>query len=221
MFKSEEFINLDFNFRTKDEMKGRSGEFYELMKKRRTVREISSEPIPDKVINNILLTAGTAPSGANKQPWFFAVVKDQKLKQKIRKECEAIESFNYQEKYKGEWRQELDKMKTTSHKPYLEEAPALIVVFKQRYGEQNGEKVKHYYISESVGISLGFLFASIHNAGLVTIPYTPMPRAFLNDLLDRPSYESAVMVMPIGYPKDNVKVPDKYYKTLDEISKVY
>lgn len=221
MDENYKFIDLDFTKYDENEMLSRSIDFYKEMNKRRTVREISSEQIPDEVLKNLILTAGTAPSGANKQPWFFCLVKDDKIKQKIRKEAETLEEYNYTHRYSGKWQEDLDFMKLDHKKPFLTEAPALIVAFKKRYSMENGEISKNYYISESSGIALGLLFAAIQNAGLVTVPYTPMPRAFLNEILDRPRTENALIILPVGYPKEGAKVPDKQRKPLENIMKEY
>lgn len=221
MNKKYEFINFESaNLNNKDSLK-KSEDFFQFMKKRRTVRDISSAQINNEIINNLILTAGTAPSGANKQPWFFCVVKDDEIKQKIRVQAEKFEEINYRKKYSGKWKEDLSFMNLNFKKPFLTEAPALIVVFKQRYSIINNEINKNYYISESSGIALGMLITAIHNAGLVTIPYTPLPRAFLNDILNRPKSESALMILPIGYPKENAKVPQKTTKPLNDIMKVY
>src|SRR6056297_3013262 len=189
-------VPLIYNKPSTEEQISKSRDFYEEMKMRRTVRAISNEPVPDEILFNLIKTAGTAPSGANKQPWFFCLVKDEEIKKQIRSESERHEEYNYRKKYSKKWQKDLEFLEISHRKEFLTEAPALIVAFKQRYSFRNGRKSKHYYISESSGIALGLLFAAIQNAGLVTVPYTPLPRTFLNDILERPSYESALMVLP-------------------------
>ena len=214
-------VSFDYNKPEKEEQIRISREFTEKMEQRRTVREISNEPVPDEILFDLIKTAGTAPSGANKQPWFFCIVKDDEIKSRIRKASEYHEEVNYKKKYSKKWQKDLEFLEISHKKEFLTSAPALIVAFKQRYSYEHGQKSKHYYISESSGIALGLLIAAIQNAGLVTVPYTPMPRTFLNEILDRPSYESALMVLPVGYPKPGATVPDKRRKGLDEIMEVY
>jgi iodotyrosine deiodinase len=221
MTKKSQTEKLKFEIPNLQDSLERSSDFYKLMKTRRTVRDISPQKINDSIIENILKTAGTAPSGANKQPWFFCVVKKQEIKEQIREQSEKYEEYNYKKKYRGKWKKDLEFMNLNFRKPFLTEAPVLIVVFKQRYSIENGEISKNYYISESSGIALGMLFTAIHNAGLVTVPYTPLPRAFLNDTLDRPKSESALMILPIGYPTPNAEVPIKTTKSINEIMKIY
>lgn len=199
----------------------KSREFYELMKTRRTVRDIRSDNIPTELLENLIKAAGTAPSGANKQPWFFCVVRNAELKKKIRSECEIREKENYEKRYPKQFLEDIGFLGTDYEKKFLETAPALIVFFKKRYNEIGDATVNNYYVSESCGIALGMLFTAIHNAGLVTVPYTPMPRSFLNDLLGRPRSESAVMILPIGYPNEFATVPEKMVKPLSEIMKIY
>lgn len=215
------FIKLEYTKPNAEEMIKRSETFLKFMKQRRTVREISDEAIPDEVLYNIILTGGSAPSGANKQPWFFSLVKSTEMKRKIRAKCEELELVNYKEKYTGEWKKDLEFLRTNHVKEFLEKAPALIIVFKERMSTDGDEHHRNYYVSESSGIALGMLITAIHNAGLVTIPYTPMPRGFLTEMLDRPRTENAVMILPVGYPVENAEVPVKTTKTLDEIMKEY
>lgn len=203
-------------------MTERSKEFYDFMNKRRTVREISSEELPDELIHNLILTAGTAPSGANIQPWKFCLIKDPEVKEKIRNEAEKLEERSYRELYSQRKKEDIAFTGTDWQKSFLTEAPALIVAFKEKYRiDEEGKHIPNYYPNESIGLALGMLFSAIHNAGLVTIPYTPHPINFLKKLLDRPDNEAAVMVLPIGYPKESAKVPDKKRKSLDEIMDVY
>jgi nitroreductase len=194
-----------------------SENFLEEMNQRRTVREFDSRPVPIEVMENIIRTAGTAPSGAHKQPWTFCLVSDPDLKRQIRVAAEEEEKLSYTERMPDTWKHDLKPLGTDWEKPFLEEAPYLIVVFKQIYGIENGEKVQHYYVSESVGIACGFLIAAIHQAGLVTVTHTPSPMNFLSKILNRPSNEKPFLLLPIGYPKPETFVPDIERKALDEI----
>lgn len=200
------------------EMAQRASTFYELMCKRRTVREFSSDPIPDEVINDCLLTAGTAPSGANQQPWHFAVVKDKALKSVIREGAEKEEREFYAGRAGDTWLETLEPLGTNADKPFLEIAPVLIAIFEQKYALENGKKIKHYYAKESTGIATGILITALHNAGLVTLTHTPSPMNFLGEILRRPQGERPFLLLVAGYPADNVTVPDITKKSLDDIS---
>lgn len=221
MQKTAKFIKYEYQKRPIEDMILSSDDFYKKMLSRRTVREISSQDIPVEIIENIIKTAGSAPSGANKQPWFFAVIQSPEMKTKIREICEHHEKINYETKYSEEMKQDLAFIQTDHVKEFLTEAPYLIIAFKVRYEENEEGKSTHYYISESAGIALGMLFTAIHNAGLVTIPYTPMPRAFLREMLDLPHSYSPMVILPVGLPKENASVPMKSTKTLDKIMKIY
>ena len=202
-----------------DEMQRRAREFREHLKARRTVREYSERPVPREIIDECLLTAGTAPSGANQQPWHFAVVTDPAIKKKIRVAAEEEERAFYSGRAPDEWLEALSHLGTDEHKPFLETAPYLIVVFAQNHGvKPDGSSVKHYYVTESVGLATGMLIAAIHNAGLVSLTHTPSPMGFLSDVLARPSNERAFLILVVGYPADDVKVPKITKKTLDEIA---
>ena len=202
-----------------DEMIERSNNFYNYMNTRRSVRFFSSKPVPKEIIENIIHTAGTAPSGANKQPWTYVVVEDPALKKLIREAAEMEEKEFYTNKITDEWRSDLEHLGTGWEKPYLEIAPYLIVVFKQDYGFDSitQEKRKNYYVNESVGISLGFLIAAIHNAGLVTLTHTPNPMNFVKDILHRPINEKPIVILPVGFPADDCVVPNIKRKELKEI----
>lgn len=202
-----------------DEMRNRAHSFYEDMKRRRTVRHFSNRPVPLEIIQDCLLAAGTAPNGANKQPWHFVVVSDPEVKKEIRKGAEKEEKEFYERRATDEWLEALEPLGTDSNKPFLEEAPYLIAIFSQSYGlKVDGEKETHYYVKESVGIATGILITAIHNAGLVSLTHTPSPMGFLNDILDRPDNERPFLLLVVGYPKDDVQVPDITKKPLDEIA---
>ena len=191
--------------------------FYSEMSRRRTIRDFDTRGVPLEVMENIIQTAGTAPSGAHKQPWIFCLISDPEIKRQIRKAAEEEEKISYSQRMPEEWKNDLKPLGTNWEKPFLEEAPYLIVVFKQSYGMESGEKVQHYYVSESVGIACGFLIAAIHQAGLVTVTHTPSPMNFLAKILERPSNEKPFLLLPVGYPKEETYVPDIERKTLEEI----
>ncbi len=205
----------------KAEMLQRSREFYQFMNKRRTVRDFSDKPIPEEVIDNLILAASTAPSGAHKQPWTFCVVSDPEIKKAIREAAEKEEYLNYHGRMTEEWIEDLKPFATDWQKPFLETAPYLIVIFKKAYDIVNGEKRKNYYVTESVGLATGFLLAAIHNAGLVAVTHTPSPMNFLQELLGRPENERPFLLIPVGYPSDEAMVPNIERKPLEEIAVFY
>ncbi len=213
------FTPLDFTQLSPEEMQQRAKDFYQQIKTRRTVREFSDRPIPEGVLEQCILAAGTAPNGANKQPWHFAVIQDPEIKKKIREAAEEEEREFYQRRAPEDWLEDLVPFGTDEHKPFLETAPALIGIFSQSYHlNEQGEKEKHYYVKESVGIATGILITALHNAGLATLTHTPSPMGFLNDIMQRPSHEKAFLLLVVGYPKDGVQVPDINKKKLNEIS---
>lgn len=195
----------------------RAREFHELCARRRTVREFSPEKIPPSLIEDLIRTAGTAPSGANKQPWKFVVVDDPEIKRQIRIAAEKEEKESYEHRMPQSWIDDLAELGTDWHKEFLETAPCLIAVFKERYRVENGSQKKNYYTEESVGIACGFLLAAIHNAGLVSLTHTPSPMNFLQEILTRPSNEAPFLLIPIGYPAENASVPDIGRKPLGQI----
>ena len=202
---------------TEAEMLQRSKFFYEWLDKRRSVRTFSDKPVPKDVIENLLLSASTAPSGANKQPWTFCAVSNAALKSKIREAAEAEEKLSYESRMSEQWKNDLAHLGTNMHKPFLETAPWLIIVFKKNFDfDKNGGKLPNYYVNESVGIACGLLITAIHNAGLATLPYTPGPMNFLNKILERPSNERVYIVLPVGYAHDKTYVPDIHRKKIDQ-----
>ena len=201
------------------EMIKRSNDFYEDIKKRRTVREFSDKPVPKEVINNCILAAGTAPSGANLQPWHFVVVSDAKIKKQIRIAAEEEEKEFYSKRAPKEWLDALAPLGTDEHKPFLEKAPFLIAIFSKSYDTlPDGRKVKQYYSQESVGIACGMLITAVHSAGLVSLTHTPSTMSFLNRILERPSNERPFLLLVVGYPEEDAKVPDIKKKLLEEIA---
>ena len=201
------------------EMKKRASEFYLEMRRRRTVRNFSDQPVDRNIIEDCLRTAGTAPSGANQQPWSFIVVSELTVKRRIREAAEKIEKEFYSNEATRKWTDALKHLGTVPRKPFLEIAPYLIVIFSQRYSySANGKKTKHYYVSASVGIATGMLITALHHAGLVTLTYTPSSMRFLNKILSRPSNEKPFMILVVGYPSETALVPAIQKKALEDIS---
>ena len=207
-----------------DEAIQKSKIFFEYMCKRHSVRDFSGNPIPKKIIENIIAAAGRAPSGANQQPWHFVAIKDVGMKKKIREAAEKEERNFYTGGASDEWISALEPIGTGISKPHLTDAPWLIVVFAERYGKNTyGSRRKNYYVPESVGIAMGFLIAAIHNAGLVCLEHTPNPMKFLNDLCGRPDNEKPIMILPVGNPSEDANIPKaaKLKKPLNEILTVF
>ncbi len=204
-----------------EKMIQRAESFYHLMDGRRTVRDFSSKAIPDEILEHLIKTAGTAPSGANKQPWTFCIVRDPYIKKQIREAAEKEEYENYHGRMPEEWLNDLAVLGTDWNKPFLETAPCLIVVFKKNYEIVNQTKHKNYYVQESVGLACGFLIAAIHNAGLVCLTHTPSPMNFLQEILKRPENEKPFLLIPVGYPADDVSVPAISRKPISEIAVIY
>lgn len=208
-----------FEERTPDEMREAARAFLEKMRRRRTVRDFSDRMVPRDVIESCLLAAGTAPSGANRQPWRFVVVGDSRIKARIREEAEVEERAFYRERAPADWLEALEHLGTDEHKPFLERAPWLIVVFGESYElGADGAKRKNYYVAESVGIATGMLITALHHAGLATLTHTPSPMKFLNELLDRPDNERPFLILVVGYPEDGARVPVIAKKPLEDIA---
>lgn len=216
------FVNYNKETYEEVEMVKRSTDFLQWMDKRRTVRDFADRDVPKEVIENIILTASTAPSGAHKQPWTFCAVSNADMKKQIRAAAEEEEYESYNGRMPEEWLQDLLPLQTDWHKEFLETAPWLIIIFKRIYepGEA-GKKKNNYYVQESVGIACGFLLAAIHNAGLVALTHTPSPMNFLSKILNRPEHEKPFLLIPVGYPVDNCLVPDLKRKTLQEAAQFY
>ena len=201
-----------------EEMKRRARLFRDEMLRRRTVRQFSSRPVPREVIEDCLTTAGSAPSGANMQPWHFVVISDPEVKRKIRSAAEREEHIFYHERAPKEWLDALAPLGTDEHKPYLEAAPYLIVVFAQTHSlTPSGDSVKNYYVTESVGIAVGMLICAVHQAGLVSLTHTPSPMRFLNRILGRPAEERPFLILVVGYPADDACVPQISKKAFEDI----
>jgi nitroreductase len=217
------FHPLEFERLSPEEQLRRSREFLAEIQKRRTVRDYSSEPVPFELIQNAIAAAASAPSGANQQPWTFVVVSDPEIKRKIRIAAEVEERESYENRMSQEWLGALAHLGTDWHKPHIEDAPYLIVVFRQAYGvkidPETGDeiKIKHYYSEESVGIAVGILLTALHLSGLATLTHTPSPMKFLSEILERPANERAYVLIPVGYPADGAEVPVITKKRLEEV----
>ena len=201
-------VPLEYHGFPEDEMRARSLAFYEMMKKRHSTRDFADKPVPLEVITTCLETAGRAPSGANQQPWHFVVVTDPAIKHQIRLAAEAEERTFYTERASEEWLNALAPLGTDADKAFIDRAGCLIVIFAQAYGlDEDGDRIKHYYVQESVGIATGFLIAALHNAGLACLTHTPSPMNFLAEILGRPKNERAYINLVVGYPADDAQVP--------------
>jgi iodotyrosine deiodinase len=219
---SNQFVPLNHDIRTNEELLKSSEHFRKLMESRRSVRTYSDEDVPKEVIENIIMTASSAPSGAHKQPWTFCVVSNPDIKKKIREAAEKEEYENYHGRMSDEWLKDLEKFDTNWQKEFLTTAPYIIVMFKKAYNlDELGVKHKNYYVSESVGIAAGLLIAAIHMAGLVTLTHTPSPMNFLQEILCRPENERPFLLLPVGYPAKETVVPYLIRKTQDEVSLWY
>jgi len=205
-----------------EEMVERSKKFYDWMETRRSVREFSDKPVPKEVIENVLLAASTAPSGAHKQPWTFCVISNPEIKKQIREAAEKEEFESYNKRMSEEWLDDLKPMATDWKKPFLEIAPYLIIVFKRPFEyDAEGKKHQNYYVNESVGLAAGMLITAIHDAGLVTLTHTPSPMNFLQKILDRADNERAFLLLPVGYEAEEVYVPNNRRKSLEEMAVFY
>lgn len=208
------------NYRA-DELVQKSKEYYQFLDGRRTVREFSDRDIPKEVIDNIIRTASTSPSGAHKQPWTFCAISSPNLKKKIREAAEKEEYESYTNRMPDTWLKDLEPFQTDWHKPFLETVPWIIVVFKKAYDIKNGEKVNNYYVNESVGLACGFLLNALYHCGLAALTHTPSPMNFLTKVLNRPENERPFLLIPVGYLADNAKVPELKRKDLNEVSVFY
>ncbi|TND10552.1 MAG: Iodotyrosine dehalogenase protein [Bacteroidetes bacterium] len=215
--KTYPYIRYSKETYSETEMIARSRSFFEWMDQRRTVREFSDKPVPEEVLENIIRAASTAPSGAHKQPWTFCLVTNPEIKTKIREAAEKEEYDSYNGRMTQEWLDDLAPLGTDWQKPFLETAPALIVVFKRIYEEKNGKKKNNYYVAESVGLACGFLLAAIHHAGLAALTHTPSPMNFLCKVLERPDNERPFLLIPVGYAAENVTVPDLQRKPAEQV----
>jgi len=213
-------VKLKHTYLTIDEIKKRSQIFYNLIKKRRSIREFSLKNIDDNIIKNAIKSAGTAPNGANLQPWHFVVIKNKKIKKAIRKAAEKEEEKFYKKVAPTEWLRALEPLGTDENKKFLEEAPILIAVFEKKFSKEKNVKIKNYYVKESVGIATGILISALHYSGLCMLTHTPNPMTFLNKILDRPINEKPFVLLVVGFPKLDTKVPKfaSQKKSLNQIS---
>ncbi|MFT6094577.1 MAG: nitroreductase [Pseudohongiellaceae bacterium] len=212
-------INLNFKYLKPDEMIERAAEFYKLVNSRRSVRDFSKKEVPVDIIQQCLLAAGTAPSGANRQPWHFAVISSHLIKKQIREGAQLEEQEFYASRAPQDWLDALAPLGTNADKPFLEHAPFLIVIFAEKYSvDADNKKRKNYYVTESVGIATGLLITALHSAGLATLTHTPAPMKFLNQILGRPQAEKPLMILVVGYPQEEAKVPAIQRKNLSDIA---
>ncbi len=219
---TQNFIPFDPVEFDEAEMLERSRSFYKFMDRRRSLRMFSDKPVPKELIENFIRTASSAPSGAHKQPWTFCAVSDPAIQSKIREAAEAEEYESYNGRMSDEWLEDLKQFGTDWHKPFLEIAPWLIIVFKKAYEiDEKGERHKCYYVNESVGLAAGFLLTAIHNAGLVSLTHTPSPMNFLQKILNRPENERPFLLIPVGYPAEDAVVPDLQRKPLEQVAVFY
>jgi iodotyrosine deiodinase len=210
-------VPFEFERLSPEEQLRRSAEFLALMQRRRSVRQFSTEPVPWELVENAIRAAGTAPSGANQQPWTFVVVSDPAVKQEIREAAEAEEKASYGGRMPPEWLRAIEPIGTDWVKPHITDAPYVVVVFEQAYGLDGSHQYKHYYAKESVGIAVGFLLAALQASGLAALCHTPSPMGFLGRILDRPRNERAFLLIPVGYPAEDAEVPDISDKALEAI----
>ena len=206
---------------TEEEMLRRANDYYQFMDKRRSVRDFSEQPVPKKVLEDIIMTASSAPSGAHKQPWTFCLISNAQLKTEIRKLAEEEEYKSYNGRMKDDWLKDLAPLGTDWQKEFIEIVPWIIVVMKKPYDIVDGKKKNNYYVNESIGLASGFLLAAIHNAGLVSLTHTPSPMNFLIKALNRPENERPFLLIPVGYPKKDARVPDLKRKSKSEIIQYY
>lgn len=199
----------------------RSSKFLKKMQERRSVRHFSPEPVPMEAVRNCIATAGTAPSGAHKQPWTFCLITNPEIRSKIRAAAQEEEYLNYNGRMSDEWLKDLEPFGTDHIKPFIEDAPGLIVVFKHAFGKDSTGKTQNYYVNESVGIAVGMLLTALHDLGLVALTHTPSPMKFLTEILSRPDNERAYLNIPFGFPSSDCEVPDLERKPIYEILKEY
>jgi iodotyrosine deiodinase len=210
------YEQVEFN---ETEMRDRSKQFYEFMDKRRSVREFKDQDVPREIIENIVMTASSAPSGAHKQPWTFCIIRSSALKSKLRSLAEEEEKRNYESRMSDRWLKDLAPLGTDDVKEFIDIAPWIIVVMKKSFGfDEDGSKSQNYYVNESVGIACGFLIAAIHQAGLVTLTHTPSPMNFIAKALERPENEKPYLLLPIGHAADDCQVPDIHRKAFEAVA---
>ena len=212
-----EFMPIEFSKFSREDMEERARAVFEESKKRRSIRDFSNETFPREILEKVIMTASSAPSGANKQPWTFCVVENPKIKSQIREAAEKEEFENYHGRMSETWLKDLAPLGTDEKKPFLENAPYLVVVFKRVYEEVDGKKINNYYVNESVGIACGMLIMALNRVGLVTLTHTPSPMNFLQKILNRPENERAFLLLPVGFPANKAKVPVISKKSKEEV----
>ncbi|NNF32584.1 MAG: nitroreductase family protein [Saprospiraceae bacterium] len=215
--EGKSFIPYSYEYQDVETVASKASSFREVMDQRRTIRAFSDEPIPGKIIEDIIMTASTAPSGAHKQPWTFCAISDHDLKKEIRIAAEKEEYINYHGRMPEEWLEDLKPFDTDWNKGFITTAPWIIILFKKSYQLTERGKSKNYYVNESVGIAAGMLITAIHMAGLATLTHTPSPMNFLGKILNRPENEKAFLLLPVGRPVEDVKVPNISRKKPDEV----
>lgn len=211
------FITYRHTYFSVEESLQRAVQFRTFMARRRSIRFYADKTVPHSLIEELIMTAATAPSGAHKQPWFFVAISNPEIKARIREAAEKEEYENYHGRMSREWLDDLKKLDTNHIKTFLEEAPWLIVIFKKIYDQEGDKKTKNYYVQESVGIAAGMLITAIHQAGLVTLTHTPSPMDFLSEILGRPKEEKPFLLLPVGYPAEGAKVPDLHRKAKEQV----
>ncbi len=223
MSKSEHpFISYKRDHYSDEEILKRSASFYEWADTRRSVRDFSDRPVPKEVMENLIMTASTAPSGAHKQPWTFCLISNAALKSKLRALAEEEEKKSYGGRMSVDWMKDLEPLGTDWEKEFIDVAPWIVVVMKRAYEfGKNDEKLQNYYVSESVGLAAGLFLAAVHNAGLVALTHTPSPMTFISKALERPDNERPFLLIPVGFPAENVQVPDLKRKGIDEVIQYY
>ena len=215
-------IPLNYDYHSIEEINFRSLDYYKKMKNRRTVRDFSKREVPIGIIENCIRTADTAPNGANQHPWHFVIISESDTKRRIRNAAEQEEEKFYNSRATKKWLEAIEPLGTNEKKPFLETAPYLIAIFAKTHGlNDKGEITKNYYVNESVGIATGLLISALHMSGLVSLTHTPSPMSFLNKILNRPKNERPFLILVVGFPTENAKVPDIKRKSLDEITSYY
>lgn len=216
------FIPYSRTFVDEETMRNKSKTFLDWAEERRSVRDFSSRPVPKEVIENLIMTGSTAPSGAHKQPWTFCLISNASLKSKLRALAEEEEKKSYDGRMSEQWLKDLEPLGTDWEKEFIDVAPWIVIIMKRAYevGE-NGQKNNNYYVSESVGLAAGFFLMAVHNAGLVALTHTPSPMNFIAKALNRPENERPFLLIPVGYPAENARIPDIYRKNIDEVIHYY
>lgn len=222
MDKTKAFVTYERDHYSEKEMLERSKDYYEWADTRRSVRDFSDKPVPKEVLENLIMTGSTAPSGAHKQPWTFCLISNATLKSKLRALAEEEEKKSYGGRMSDEWLKDLEPLGTDWVKEFIDIAPWIVVIMKRAYEiDENGAKHQNYYVNESVGLAAGFFLTAVHHAGLVALTHTPSPMNFIAKALERPENERPFLLIPVGFPAENVQVPDLKRKAIDEVIQYY